>query len=500
MSDNTVPTSSIEVDVNMADTGDLEAQSEETNSAVVVKTEPKDDGNISAEPPQSPEIIPPPTDDGNIPALPELGSSTLDEEDFSADDYNAINDDFAKSMAVSQRDFNQRSVPEEVPLIDENYENAISAVEKKRTEIAKRESLGMDVTADRIELHRLEDTLLLAQKTKTRFEKHAHWERERSSMFIAEDEDSDDDTMNFLQAPPRRDLPSTSEDLITLSTSEDESIAPKEEVNIGKKRKYRRKTPVTPKAAKKSRTSRGGPPRNNAEMLDMGSLIRNDVVADARANQGLREQPGFAGLKNKAKALTALLASIPAEDRDTGIGMKKKMDLACRAFSSSGKGSMQADGVNGWRLKGMSSSLKHFQLLSAAWGVERERGSTAPFGGMLADTMGYGKVIVAQDIRNYANNVQTVQMITVMVENRPDEAAKNRITLIVVPASIATQWLEEIAKHVNDGIMENVFVYKAGCRPPEQDTVRFLKQQQVVITTYHEVRRMDLVVPITNNQ
>lgn len=74
-----------------------------------------------------------------------------------------------------------------------------------------------------------------------------------------------------------------------------------------------------------------------------------------------------------------------------------------------------------------------------------------------------------------------------MVENQPDRMAKNRTTLVVVPASITSQWAEEIAKHVDDGVMEHVYVYKSGCRPADDETVRFLRRQQVVITTYHEV-------------
>jgi len=78
-------------------------------------------------------------------------------------------------------------------------------------------------------------------------------------------------------------------------------------------------------------------------------------------------------------------------------------------------------------------------------------------------------------------------MIAIMVENQPKRGAKNRTTLLVVPSSIVQQWLEEIAKHTDDDIMESVLIYKSGSRIPVTDICKELRKYSVVITTYHEV-------------
>lgn len=78
-------------------------------------------------------------------------------------------------------------------------------------------------------------------------------------------------------------------------------------------------------------------------------------------------------------------------------------------------------------------------------------------------------------------------MIAIMVENQPKRDAKNKTTLVVVPSSIIQQWLEEIAKHTDDGIMESVTIYKSGSRILANDPCKELRKYSVVITTYHEV-------------
>jgi len=87
-------------------------------------------------------------------------------------------------------------------------------------------------------------------------------------------------------------------------------------------------------------------------------------------------------------------------------------------------------------------------------------------------------------------------MIAIMVENQPKRGAKNKTTLIVVPSSITTQWLEELALHCSDGTMESVYILKSGSRPAATDVCRELKKYSVVITTYHEVRTSENCFPI----
>lgn len=131
------------------------------------------------------------------------------------------------------------------------------------------------------------------------------------------------------------------------------------------------KTRVTKRTKRKTVASRGrrtdGDYSSQFGSLNYGSLMNNDIVRDAQTNQGLRSQPTFAGKTTRRDALNALIASIPKEHQDTTRGMKKKLDDACKMFRCRGLGSMKPDGDTGnFRLKPMKSSLKHFQLISAA--------------------------------------------------------------------------------------------------------------------------------------
>ena len=87
-------------------------------------------------------------------------------------------------------------------------------------------------------------------------------------------------------------------------------------------------------------------------LLNENSLFNNDIVADARANVGREGQQKFTAT-TRGKALKELVASIPAEHRDTAVATKKQLEEACRQFTCAGHLSIRADGDGSWKLKGM---------------------------------------------------------------------------------------------------------------------------------------------------
>ena len=55
-----------------------------------------------------------------------------------------------------------------------------------------------------------------------------------------------------------------------------------------------------------------------------------------------------------------------------------------------GIGAVKANGKGRWTVKGLNSSLKHYQVLGVAFLRRREKSSTQPRGGLHADIMGLG--------------------------------------------------------------------------------------------------------------
>ena len=330
-----------------------------------------------------------------IEALPELPTSTMDADEH---DPTVLDTNFENNLASMLSEYNANSRADRAPSLDRDYEEARAAFEQKTTDVASKESRNHDTSTDRIELKGLEDALHRAERRRKKLRANADRQTEENVMFFSEGHALVEDDIPLTQPPTREEAMNLSRDQTQIDISDDDRRPP-QRPSRGRpaqsgRGQSKRKTPATKgktKVTKRAQPARRGA-RQTGGMLNMGSLIRNDVVGDAMANQGLREQPGFEGKKNKKDALSALIASIPKEQQDTAYGMRTNLNNACKQFRWRGPGSMRPDGHNGWKLKGMSSSLKHFQLQSAAWGVGRENGANAPFGGILADTMGYGKV------------------------------------------------------------------------------------------------------------
>ena len=123
--------------------------------------------------------------------------------------------------------------------------------------------------------------------------------------------------------------------------------------------------------------------------LKTDSLFGRNIMSDANRNAGQAAQPGFSS-SNKGKALKELLSNIPEE----GLKMAKiDQNALLRASKSLNKEgtrrTVMPDGNGGWIIRGMRSSLFHYQLLGVEWMRNRESGKDNPRGGMLSDDMGY---------------------------------------------------------------------------------------------------------------
>ncbi|KAF7554540.1 hypothetical protein G7Z17_g2835 [Cylindrodendrum hubeiense] len=104
------------------------------------------------------------------------------------------------------------------------------------------------------------------------------------------------------------------------------------------------------------------------------------------------------------------------------------------------------------------------------WMVKRELSRTAPYGGMLADTMGLGKTVVS--LNTIVGNPPTRQIIQKF----------SKATLVVVPSrDIALQWQTEIMKHCE--LQGPVIIYSK----TSEVAAGTFKYCWIVITTYSEL-------------
>ncbi|KAK5083779.1 hypothetical protein LTR05_006284 [Lithohypha guttulata] len=381
------------------------------------------------------------------------------------EDVTIIDEDVQTNNEDLLEGYYENSRAERASSPDNEYQEALAAFEQKQREVVTQESLGVFNPADHVELKTLENALAQSKERCDNLREYENQQNGEDTMFFSDEHATDEEDAPTTGTCGDGDSDANESSPMEIGKGGTRKVAAKV------KPKKNSSTKGTNRVTKKAQPGRQSRVQPSANLLNLGSLIRNDLVADAQRNQGLPDQIDFGHVKTKKDALTALVASIPKEQQDTRSNSKKQLDNACKAFSRRGQRSIKPVASGDWKLKGMASPLKSFQLLSTAWAVRWERGSDAPFGGILADTMGYGK---------------TVQMIAVMVENEPK--CKRETTLIVVPASLVPQWYEEIAKHTEDGIMEDVHFYRASHCVHIRDIPKHLAKFQVVIATYNEAK------------
>ncbi|KAJ5160214.1 DNA repair helicase rad5-16 [Penicillium canariense] len=202
---------------------------------------------------------------------------------------------------------------------------------------------------------------------------------------------------------------------------------------------------------------------SEGEILSLFSA--GDVISAAQANESLPEIPTFTK-KDKEKALTEIVASIPAADQAVARSDKRRILEATRKFDN--KPSSKEDGT--WKMKGLKCP--------GSWldgKRERERSPTLPIGGLLCDVMGLGK---------------TVTTLANILDGRCLDRSEERTpTLIIVPAGLVGHWAEQINKHCEQAIFGVVLEYHRNPRMSAQNDISSILFYNVVLVSYDEVRR-----------
>ncbi|KAB2573725.1 SNF2-related protein [Lasiodiplodia theobromae] len=304
-----------------------------------------------------------------------------------------------------------------------------------------------------------EDSLFVPRSTSRR--------RKRTGAWPGRDDDDEDDFLDVGEGPS------------SVSADRDEGDS-SEEVE-GKRKRRKKSKSTTRKRAKKGEGSRRGKKNaraqspqaeastNGARALD--SLMHSNVFRDAAANQNAPDLPEITATR-KTEALKKLIASVPQSQRKKALTDKNELFKASQKFSRRGA---RPNGAGGWKITGMVSSLQNHQLIGAGFMREREGAADKPHGGLCADAMGLGK---------------TLEMIANIINDRPrkPEPGEPITTLIVLPATLVTQWHDELKKHVDRRQRLSILEWKAGSRPETHDPVETISKFDIVLTTYYEVR------------
>lgn len=187
--------------------------------------------------------------------------------------------------------------------------------------------------------------------------------------------------------------------------------AAENETGRDRSKKASRKQKASDLSAKRTKTGR---------MNNIGSLLTSNIYEDSNANLDRQALPVVTEKKRK-EFMSSLIANIPVEDQKQAKSDRIDILKAATILASR---KVRPDGQGNWSLKGMKSSLYHYQVTGAAYMKLRETGEQHPYGGILADEMGLGK---------------TVQMLATMIANRQTDLEEPKCTLIVCSPALMGQ-------------------------------------------------------------
>ncbi|KAL9111052.1 MAG: hypothetical protein Q9227_004485 [Pyrenula ochraceoflavens] len=233
---------------------------------------------------------------------------------------------------------------------------------------------------------------------------------------------------------------------------------------------------ISKAAPQKNTTRQRHGRKERPRMSNVQSLFSNTILADAKANEDLAEQPTFGDTKMRRHNLvTQLMASVAQPSKEDKLVARQDKQAILDAIKQlSSKRTIKPELNNStWKLKGMQTSLKHFQLLGVGWMRERENSTKRPYGGLQCDQMGLGK---------------TIQIIATIIDGRPPKSSRCKATLIVVPSQLQKQWMKQFSDHVEKDTLPRITQYSAS-KHERLNPIQDLEEQDVVITSYAQVAK-----------
>jgi len=155
------------------------------------------------------------------------------------------------------------------------------------------------------------------------------------------------------------------------------------------------KAKTGPKKAASGKGSRNTAKKKKREVeqaVKQATSLFNSNVFQQQAGANARDLPTFKA-RDKTNALKELLASLPV-DTDQKQARDDMNILRSATMNFDGKGSVRSDQSGNWMVKGMTTSLRNYQVLGSAFMRRRENALEEPRGGLMADQMGLGKTLM----------------------------------------------------------------------------------------------------------